>query len=91
MLPIQSSVIACHVPCQNLLIVATDESHLQTEDGQPRDPRVVVQSEDQPERLLLETKIVKEDGFQKQQGTSRDFQPQSLYLTSVRRDVDCVD
>lgn len=41
--------------------------HHQTEDGR-KDPRVVVESEDQPERLLLETKIQKEDGFQKQQG-----------------------
>ncbi|CAH0048613.1 unnamed protein product [Clonostachys solani] len=38
-----------------------------TEDGR-KDPRVIVESEDQPERLLLETKIQKEDGFQKQQG-----------------------
>lgn len=41
----------------------------QTEDGR-RDPRVIVESEDPPERLLLETKIHKEDGFQKQQGRS---------------------
>jgi protein phosphatase 4 regulatory subunit 3 len=39
----------------------------QTEDGR-KDPRVIVESEDHPERLLLETKIQKEDGFQKQQG-----------------------
>ncbi|PFH55634.1 hypothetical protein XA68_17912 [Ophiocordyceps unilateralis] len=39
-----------------------------TEDGR-EDPRVVVESEDQPERLLLETRIHKEDGFQKQQET----------------------
>ncbi|CAM1511615.1 Fc.00g091280.m01.CDS01 [Cosmosporella sp. VM-42] len=38
------------------------------EDGR-KDPRVVVESEDQPDRLLLETKIQKEDGFQKQQET----------------------
>jgi hypothetical protein len=38
-----------------------------TDDGR-KDPRVIVESEDQPERLLLETKIQKEDGFQKQQG-----------------------
>ncbi|EQK97864.1 suppressor of Mek1 [Ophiocordyceps sinensis CO18] len=38
-----------------------------TEQGR-KDPRVIVESEDQPERLLLETKIHKEDGFQKQQG-----------------------
>jgi len=33
------------------------------------EPRVVVTSEDSPERLLLETRICKEDGFQKQQDT----------------------
>ncbi|EDN98233.1 hypothetical protein SS1G_13090 [Sclerotinia sclerotiorum 1980 UF-70] len=32
------------------------------------DPTVMVQSEDQPGRILLDTKIVKADGFQKQQG-----------------------
>ncbi|CCF42464.1 hypothetical protein CH063_12456, partial [Colletotrichum higginsianum] len=44
---------------------------MQTEEGQPRDPRVIVESEDHPDRLLLETKICKEDGFQKQQGKLR--------------------
>jgi hypothetical protein len=39
-----------------------------TEEG-PKEPRVIVESEDQPERLLLETRIVKDDGFQKQQDT----------------------
>ncbi|UNI13452.1 Platinum sensitivity protein [Purpureocillium takamizusanense] len=39
-----------------------------TEDGR-KEPRVIVESEDQPERILLETKILKEDGFQKQQET----------------------
>jgi protein phosphatase-4 regulatory subunit 3 len=29
---------------------------------------VLVQSEDHPDRMLLETRICKEDGFQKQQG-----------------------
>ena len=33
------------------------------------EPRIFVESEDQPERLLLETKIVKDDGYQKQQDT----------------------
>jgi protein phosphatase-4 regulatory subunit 3 len=42
--------------------------YAQVEDGQPKEPRVIVESEDQPDRLLLETKICKEDGFQKQQG-----------------------
>ncbi|KAL3426110.1 suppressor of mek1 [Phlyctema vagabunda] len=32
-------------------------------------PRVIVQSEEEPERILLETKICKDDGFQKQQDT----------------------
>ena len=31
----------------------------------------MVESEDQPDRLLLETRICKEDGFQKQQGMSQ--------------------
>ncbi|KAF4126560.1 protein phosphatase 4 regulatory subunit 3 [Geosmithia morbida] len=34
-----------------------------------KEPKVIVESEDQPDRLLLETKIHKEDGFQKQQDT----------------------
>ncbi|ETN46503.1 uncharacterized protein HMPREF1541_00688 [Cyphellophora europaea CBS 101466] len=33
------------------------------------EPRVFVESEDQPERMLLETKIRKDDGYQKQQDT----------------------
>ncbi|KAJ2895818.1 hypothetical protein MKZ38_006140 [Zalerion maritima] len=40
-----------------------------SEDGQPKDPRVVVHSEDQSDRCILETRISKEDGFQKQQET----------------------
>ncbi|KAK1506894.1 hypothetical protein CTAM01_03226 [Colletotrichum tamarilloi] len=43
---------------------------MQTADDQRGDPRVIVESEDHPDRLLLETKICKEDGFQKQQGKS---------------------
>ncbi|WEW56424.1 Platinum sensitivity protein [Emydomyces testavorans] len=33
------------------------------------EPKILVESEDQPERMLLETKISKEDGYQKQQET----------------------
>ncbi|KAI1828689.1 DUF625-domain-containing protein [Xylaria intraflava] len=40
-----------------------------SEDGQQRDPRVIVESEDQPDRILLETRICKDDGFHKQQET----------------------
>ncbi|KAI1125936.1 DUF625-domain-containing protein [Nemania abortiva] len=40
-----------------------------SEDGHQRDARVIVESEDQPGRTLLETRICKEDGFHKQQET----------------------
>ncbi|EXJ94994.1 hypothetical protein A1O1_00112 [Capronia coronata CBS 617.96] len=33
------------------------------------EPRIYVESEDQPERMLLETRILKDDGYQKQQDT----------------------
>ncbi|KAI9845715.1 MAG: Platinum sensitivity protein [Sclerophora amabilis] len=33
------------------------------------EPRIFVESEEQPERMLLETRIAKEDGYQKQQDT----------------------
>ncbi|CAJ2501518.1 Uu.00g043710.m01.CDS01 [Anthostomella pinea] len=39
-----------------------------SEEGQ-RNPRVIVESEDQPDRVLLETRICKDDGFHKQQET----------------------
>ncbi|KAK2848488.1 hypothetical protein FQN49_005676 [Arthroderma sp. PD_2] len=32
------------------------------------EPKILVESEDQPDRMLLETRISKEDGYQKQQG-----------------------
>ncbi|KAM7185414.1 putative suppressor of mek1 protein [Rhypophila sp. PSN 637] len=40
-----------------------------TLDNGQKEPRVKVESEDQAERVLLETKIIKDDGFQKQQDT----------------------
>ncbi|GAP83561.1 putative suppressor of Mek1 [Rosellinia necatrix] len=40
-----------------------------SEDVHQRDARVIVESEDQPGRTLLETRICKEDGFHKQQET----------------------
>lgn len=33
------------------------------------EPRIFVESEDLPNRVLLETRITKDDGYQKQQGT----------------------
>lgn len=50
-----------------------------------KEPRVVVESEDQPERVLLETRICKEDGFHKQQGMS-DISPQSHFGPSLTTD-----
>ncbi|RKU45875.1 Platinum sensitivity protein [Coniochaeta pulveracea] len=38
-------------------------------EGGQKEPKVMVESEDQPDRLLLDTRICKEDGFQKQQDT----------------------
>ncbi|KAI0175901.1 DUF625-domain-containing protein [Hypoxylon sp. FL1284] len=40
-----------------------------SDDGHQRDPRVYVESEDQPDRVLLETRICRQDGFHKQQET----------------------
>ena len=45
--------------------------------------RIHVQSEDDPDRTLLETKITKDDGYQKQQGTY------TFYLTLPAFPADC--
>lgn len=46
----------------------------------------MVHAEEAPERVLLETKIVKEDGFQKQQGSSSAAEPiTSCILTRAAR------
>jgi hypothetical protein len=47
---------------------------------QQDEPRIYVESEDQPERMLLETKIVKDDGYQKQQGQTPDTR---VYRTTI--------
>lgn len=49
--------------------VVANLSRVQNESTRQEEPRVLVHSEDDPERMLLETRICKEDGFQKQQGT----------------------
>ena len=73
------------LPLRSLLSPYCDRAHLsratvlfadaiafpQSEDGNQRDPRVLVESEEQPDRVLLETRISREDGFHKQQGSSR--------------------
>lgn len=38
-------------------------------DASQDEPRIFVESEDQPDHMLLETKIQKDDGYQKQQDT----------------------
>ena len=45
---------------------------LKAEDGDEdvRAPHVVVESEDEPERLLLNTRVQRDDAFQRQQGKS---------------------
>ncbi|KFA77926.1 hypothetical protein S40288_02499 [Stachybotrys chartarum IBT 40288] len=53
--------------------------YMTTESGR-KEPRVLVESEDQPERLLLETKIQREDGFQKQQGKTISCKPKTLIV-----------
>jgi hypothetical protein len=66
--------------CANLLLFEQDE------------PRIYVESEDQPERMLLETKIVKDDGYQKQQGQTPDTRVISdNHLTSVCRHLNSMD
>jgi protein phosphatase-4 regulatory subunit 3 len=52
---------------------------------QQDEPRIYVESEDQPERMLLETKIVKDDGYQKQQGQT----PDTRVLSDNQFDICC--
>ena len=46
--------------------------------GPQDEPRIYVESEEQPDRLLLETKIGKDDGYQKQQGNLASLQESTL-------------
>lgn len=52
--------------------VVADLSRVQNESNRQDEPRIIVHSEDDPDRILLETRICREDGFQKQQGTCND-------------------
>jgi len=56
------SLTATMLRCYRLL------TYVQNEASRQEEPKVIVQSEDSPDRTLLETRIVKEDQFQKQQG-----------------------
>ena len=40
----------------------------------------MVESEELPDRILLETRISKDDGYQKQQGNSRDVLKKNVVL-----------
>lgn len=44
-------------------------AYMNVDDSDEKEPRVIVESEDEPERLLLETRISRDDGFQRQQET----------------------
>lgn len=46
----------------------TCDRHTLTRRAVQDEARIHVQSEDEPDRTLLETKIAKDDGYQKQQG-----------------------
>ncbi|CAK7205177.1 Platinum sensitivity protein [Sporothrix eucalyptigena] len=54
-------------------------TYITTEDGEVKEPRIIVESEDAPERLLLDTRINHEDGFQKQQGMN--------FINEVQRSI----
>ncbi|KAJ5388602.1 hypothetical protein N7509_011143 [Penicillium cosmopolitanum] len=63
-------------------------------------PRIFVESEDEPNRVLLETKILKDDGYQKQQGfcptaSAQLVSPTMKYVLTdlyhAIRDLDCMD
>jgi hypothetical protein len=56
--------------CKICELLADYTPRNQNEATRQEEPRVIVQSEDAPDRMLLETRICKEDGFQKQQGTT---------------------
>lgn len=60
-------------------------------DGLRDEPKIVVQAEDVPERVLLDTRICKEDGFAKQQGISGRTRVTTNMLTTSRRDSHRVD
>ncbi|CAK7236548.1 Platinum sensitivity protein [Sporothrix bragantina] len=55
-------------------------TYIATEDGEVREPRIIVESEDAPDRLLLDTRISHEDGFQRQQGKWHNALPDSHTL-----------
>lgn len=46
------------------------------------EPRIYVESEDEPHRMLLETKISKDDGYQKQQGECSQWYYENADLTT---------
>lgn len=72
--------------------VVTDLSRVQNETNRQDEPRIIVHSEDDPDRTLLETRICREDGFQKQQGTCNDHGLDAMrWLIRVNRDSDRMD
>lgn len=67
------------------------EKNALTADRVQDEPRIYVESEDQPDRMLLETRIVKDDGYQKQQGTSAASVGGEPRWLTRNRHTHCVD
>lgn len=55
------------------------------------EPHIQVKSEDESDRVLLSTKIIKDDGYQKQQGELACAPGRRGGLADVRRNPYCVD
>ena len=66
-------------------------TYAQNEASRQEEPKVVVQSEDSPDRILLETRIVKEDQFQKQQGKSNIVPTLCSKADNTTRHLDSMD
>ena len=74
------------------MVLPADSSRLQNETTRQEEPRLLVHSEDHPDRMLLETRICREDGFQKQQGTYNWQRLDIIWtLTHSTRDPNSVD
>lgn len=56
--------VSIYLPRRNLQL-----SRIRADPAPQDEPKIYVESEDQPDRMLLETKIAKDDGYQKQQDT----------------------
>lgn len=64
--------------------------YVTADEGQPgQEPRVSVEAEDSPGRWLLETKIIRDDGFQKQQDTLIVWTDNGVDMALSFQEADC--